>query len=1310
MRGGSFGMASGFGQLRRIETGAPAMAGENPRINPRPAVDAGRLTTASIPTSPAPDDGLSSAGDASHRGRSGDLQTVVAALTAVEDRLGPDWLTLLEADALVQLQIRIVRARERRDDALLQRAGDAITGLQRVRLHAELDRFEQALISGDLEAARAILAGARRLVDRAEPLDDASLRLSDALARHADEAEGRAILQRAREMSAPQQPPRRLKQALRVFDDLLRRLGDGAFADLGREFETIREERDAVQGAIRAAEDRQSSLATVVAMGEIDDLVEVLDVYRRDLEVGRLDEAHVRDQVERIEDDVRHRLTAKLEEHLEDSAEIARNPRDAHIALERLREHRDKWRFLSARMRRMVEARDTHLAALVERRDAVLARCEEAARTIAQDPAGALLRLESEVELNPDLQIDAGRHTSRAVERLLHLHTHTVERLEAQLEDMHLPERELPGIVERATAVSEALTPVSASEPALAALATRAVELIRRAQQAAIRIEQCDAQLTRIQALADRGHRDRARERLATVAADCPPQRKSRVADLKDDLELAVLDDEIEMRLSRLIMDDATAAVEWAERHPGHPACRSYLEQRHFTHDVEAVLAREAAGQYTDALVAAMELRGRVSDSRQAYVESIVRRLQAVETDGADVRQRLENAREAELSGRLGQVAELFDVELAIPVDLRDEWSRLATRARMARGDALTEQVTDAVSAAREARQRLNAPGMQVDDPLSEGAAPEVQPDQQAQARRALETALVALEDARPAAQALRADESLHGASAMASVRNFDLEFVLCGAELALARRDFEGARRVLAEGVNHPGADVLADRIARAEFGWRLVSALGSGGLDTARALIESHREPLGEEAQRARRLLEEFGGIRPSGPGKATAAEALERHRANLLRLRRIVSRFSRMAPHLARLQQREIQALVAALQRRFAEIKAEPMRGGALARYRLLHDILIDDGLHIDEVIELQGEVALDLKREGDDLVSWLLEANSLRRPSGRDVEELQSRLELLGELHYGGAPGQRFLDARTRLQQVRTDVDAVEGARRNRDALMTQAMNDFDRGPLAEAARIEAETDGLDARARPALIRWDQGDRLAERLRAWLEQGALTEARETALALEQVNSPVHTARLSLPDPRDPSRRLPPGIDAVLEALDAAEAERKTRHRALVREVERLQGRAARWWVELRIAVARLPRAESRSFGAAVGRLVARAQPELTSIRADLACLEPGNSAEREQVQALGASLPLDGGDALDAAVRDQSAAYRNDRAFLLAVSQQPLNELAQVEGELARIVATWQGVPELEPLVRAFSWLEPSPHPVTRPELT
>lgn len=1294
-------MASGFGQLRRIETDAPAPAGDGQPATHDPVADAGRMTTASIPTSTATRIGdARPSGGATSPQRSGDLKAAVAALTAVEDRLGPDWLTLLEAESLVQLQIRLVRARERRDDVLLQRAADAVTGLQRVKLHRELDRFEQALISGDLEAARAVLAEARRLVDRAEPLEDASLRLSDALARQADEAEGRAILERARDMSAPQQPPRRLKQALRVYDDLLRRLGDGAFADLGRAFETIREERDAVQAAIRAAEERQSSLATVVAMGEIDDLVEVLDVYRRDLEVGRLDEAHVRDQVERIEEDVRQRLTAKLEEHLEDSAEIARNPRDAHIALERLREHQDKWRFLSARMRRVVEARDGQLAALVKRRAEVLARCEDAARDIAADPVGALLRLESEVELHPDLQIDAARHAGRAIERLLHLHAHAVDRLEAQMDDVHLPERELPELAERASTIADGLAPVSACDPALAALAARALEITRRARQAAVRIEQCDAQLARIETLAERGHRDRARERLATVAADCPPQRKSRVADLKDDLELAMQDDEVEMRLSRLIMDDAAAAFEWAERHPGHPACRAYLEQRHFTHDVEAVLAREAAGQYSDALVAAMELHGRVNDSRQAYVDAIVARLQAVEADGAEVRQRLQTAREADASGRLGQVAELFDPELTIPADLRDEWSRLATRARMSRADALTEQVTGAAAAARDARQRWNSPGMQLDDPLADEAGPEVHPDQRRQARSALERALLLLEDARAAAQALRVDEGLHTAPTMTGLRSFELELVLCGAELALIRRDFAGARLILSEGAAHPRVDALAHRVDRAEFGWRLVSALGGGALDTARALVESHPEPLGEQAQRAKRLVEAFAGLRAPAPGRASAADALDCHRANLLRLRRIIARFERVAPHVTRLQQRETAALVSALERRFAEIKAEPMRGGALARYRLLHDILMDDGLAIDEVIDMQGEVALDLEREGDELVSWLLERGSLRQPSAPVVEELQSRLELLGELHYGGAPGQRFLDARSKLQKARTTVDVVEGARADRNALMTRAMNDFDRAALVEAARIEDETESLEPEARPALARWDQAERLAQRLRGWIEQGSLGEARETALALEQVDSPVHIARLRLPDPRDSDRLLPPGIDAVLEALDGAEAERETRHRALVREIERLQARCARWWVELRVAVARLPRAESRSFGAAVGRLVARLQPELASIRAELDCLEPGTGAERKQVQGLAAALPLDGGDALDTAVRDQSAAYRRDRAFLLAVSQQPLNELARVETELARIVETWQGVPELEPLVRAFSWLEPS----------
>ena len=68
-------------------------------------------------------------------------------------------------------------------------------------------------------------------------------------------------------------------------------------------------------------------------------------------------------------------------------------------------------------------------------------------------------------------QIDVGRHTSRAVERLLHLHAQRVDRLESQLDDPHLPERELAEIAEQGRVVSDGLTPVSNIDPALAELA-----------------------------------------------------------------------------------------------------------------------------------------------------------------------------------------------------------------------------------------------------------------------------------------------------------------------------------------------------------------------------------------------------------------------------------------------------------------------------------------------------------------------------------------------------------------------------------------------------------------------------------------------------------------------------------------------------------------------------------------------------------------------------------------------------------------------------------------------------------------------
>lgn len=814
-----------------------------------------------------------------------DRQTVAEALALLDEPLGADWTGLLAADELPALLVRLTRARRLMPGPAVDDAVARVVAWQRRRVDELLGEFEGRIVAGDLDAADALLGRVRGVADVPERIERATAALARAWKDRQETEEGRLKLDRARELAAPPHPPRRLKRALKLYDDLLRRLD--RYVGLRPAYDLIKSERDEVDALIRAGDRQESERATAIALREIDGLVATRRDYIEALESGKLEEDYARSRIEQVERTIGEALAGKVEEYLQDAAEIAENPRDAQVALDRVREHAHLWVHLAPAVRARVERQAQALAAVVKRREDVLARCDAAAAWVEQgDYVGAIGALCLQQELHAGLQVDVQRPLAVAVRALEQRVERRLVPLRAMLGEPHLSVGDLERLIAAAEAVVTELAPVAALVEVLGEVAERAAGIEREARRLRGEIEQCDREIERLRGLIDRGEVSRAVALLGRIDRLAPAQRRGVLADLKEDLDLVVRDDEIESRLDLLAVTDLAQAAAWAEAHPGNAACRRYVGHARSAGLLDEIRRAEASGAAEEALVLAGRLAGQAPPALAAHVEAVQRRIERAIADRAEVLRRLDQLREARRLGRLGEARALFEGDVVVAADLAAEWAALADEAARVDEAERVAAVEAAVAQARASREAAQAAAGLWDDPLApvgagqagsglaggqvgtgqagggplaagaagRGSAGSGQTAALAAARVHLDDALRALESA---AAATLPDRRARSVAAEAALAALAVEQRLCGVEERIARRDFEEASALLEAAGDDARFERARARLRRVAFGRRFGHAMVNGDRARAEALIEGYGAAASDEVQLASRVV---------------------------------------------------------------------------------------------------------------------------------------------------------------------------------------------------------------------------------------------------------------------------------------------------------------------------------------------------------------------------------------------------------------------------------------------------------------------
>lgn len=1218
-------------------------------------------------------------------------QAAARALAALDAHLPDDWADLLNADRFPALLIRLERARRLRADPAFDDALRLVAALQEKVLAGLFAEFESHLKAEDLERADAALRQARAVADDHPRLASATAELARAHDDRRASLEGQLKLERARELAGPPHRPRRLKQALKLYEDLLRRVEH--YPALRPAFDLIRDERDEVGRRIQEADSRESERRTAIAIGEIDGLVATLDAYLGAGEDGSLEPDYAREQIDLVERLIGERLAPKMQEFLEDTDVLAEDPRDADVALERLREHKRLWQFLPAEVRAVVERREATLVELIRRRAEVLADTERAVSLIDRgEYVEAIVRLGLQARLHARFRLDVQGPIRVAADALAQRLRHRLDAWSLLLADPYAGDDELDRADDGLRAVDEQLAPVVEQAPQLVELRDR-VEAHRGAlRRLKGRLARFDRQVERCRQTIDQGRVGQARRLVERLGDDVPPQRKAHLVDLKVELDIAIEEDEVEARLRLLALTDVEAARAWAEQHYDHPACRRHLLDGQTGERTQAIDRLEREGRFDDALRLALALRADASPDRRLEVDALLVRLQAVARDAAEVERRLEAASALSEQAGWAEVAALLSDDLEVSGARLAEWRTLRNRAQAAIDRAEIDRLEaelDRVRAAREVWQaRPTPPGDCLVPPVHDP------PPDEAKAR--LDEALRALERLR-LGDDLRARLDAGASSGRGLLRRLALERRLCAAESDLARFDFDAARVRLdaADEPHEPSVERVRLRLRRVEFGRLFGHALRAGQLDRARALIDAYPASNADEATFARALADlhaRIDGAIETTAGALDPSAALGCIRA----VRSETTRFVETHPHTADVlefaRRRLDEALVGAVDALFEALRRDLLPGAVLVQVEVSTRIA-EEPPPIAALVARQAELQSRLRVEGRELLEWIEAHTGLEMLAPGQLADIEARLSTL-EKHVERDP--QFERCRRRIRQIRVDLGRQIDARRRHGALIEQALTELDAAALDEACRLEHAglVDG--ERAERLRASWQQAEPVVGELQRAMTERAFDRVERLLDRLQQAGSAAHLARLDLAHPFEPGQRLPRGADAVRALLPSLRTRAEQAVAARAAEVQHLDRALDDLHLWLRRAVAAAPAcptaAEREAFVASVCQQL---NAYVTRLARQIETLSRSASAGTgSSLRALADRLPPRDPAALRTHVTDIFARYRADHAAVVALSHAERSVIRGNRSGLQLLRRRWDGVDDFVRLVESL----------------
>lgn len=1217
-----------------------------------------------------------------------DRRAVAEALSRLDNQLGPDWTELLATDALPTLLVQLERVRRIMPGPALDEATRRLLAWQKRRVGELLGEFQIRIKADELDQADALLGQVRRISDDIERLDRATAVLARAWDdRHATE-EGRLKLDRARELSAPPHPPRKLKQALKLYDDLLRRLD--RYVGLRSSYDLIKSERDEVERLVKAGDRQESQRATAIAIGRIDVLVSTLEDYTTAKASGRLEEDYAQSRIEEIEREIGDKLAGKVDEYLQDADEIARNPRDARVALDRLREHERLWHYLPTPQRVRVERRAETLAALVQRRDDVIARCEAASASIGQgDYVAAIRQLCVQRDLHTELQIDVSRPLDVAVSALEQRIERRLDEQAAVLEDPYVTDADLGRLMSEMAEIRAQLDPVASHVESLAANQARAGVLEREARRLRGELARCDREIERVRDLLDAGQAARARRVLERLDRAMPPQRKADLADLKEDLDLVVREDEIESRLHVLALSDPEAALAWADRHPENRACQQYRLHMHSASLLDEIRAAESDGEYERALLLATRLAHDPPPPLAEHVEGIVRHLERVIRDRSEVRRRLDALREARRTNRLVDALGLFEGELAVPADLAGEWQLLRDEAQRADAARLRDEVEAALAEARRGREAWQSAGWPADDVLAT-------PDTSASfedARGHIDDALRALESAASAAAAL--GRRRRSSTVETTLHTVEIEQRVCRAEAAIGAHDFESAHTVLGEPIEgeDPRIARVRARLRRLAFGRRFGHAIATGKLDAAREAIDAYGARAADETLRAERIHDvaahideqvETAQTRPARDALDGLTEAHHRHAE-------LIQSHPPAAAALAALRTRLDDAIVRAVDAFAVEAEQQPLPGPVIECHRVVGRLIGDDGMWDARLHRRQAEFERDMVRSARADLDTLEGESDLEIFSIDQMHEIERRLDHLARFLPDDDP--QLDRCRRRIRQHRTTRTRRRDAERRRDALVRAAAEALDVSALNEACELEQDGIVDGDVARQMLARWRRAEPVVIALGEAMSARAFDRVAHLLDQLEQTESEPHIARLVLDDPFDPTQSLPAGVARIREDLPLLVARDHAVHARRAQELSTVDALVSEFQAAICLVAADAPPGldADAGYGAYLQAAARWASEQSDILTRRLHAAADTDPDGRAAIRRIEARLPPTDAAELRQHLDERFRAYRTDHRFAMSCSQAPLQSLRQHRDQLQAIRERWTALPDFLRLI-------------------
>lgn len=1225
---------------------------------------------------------------------------VFAALAALEGQLEPGWGALLDAEQYVTLRSQLARVHRLGGQATVAEAGRLVERLAARRADECEADIHRLIESGHLDEAHPLISRLQAMTEQGARLDRIAARLSEARWQQTVRAEADAMLAEARELAAPPHPPARLKRALKLFDALLDRIGQGQYTHLENRFDLIKEERTQVADLLQQAQTLQSNLETAVAMGKLDDQIELIELYRRDLNVGHLDRSHVEAQIELLTTKIRQQMDATLEAHLDEVEAFMANPRNAEVALARLDENRDRWVHLSPPVLRRAEQRHRTLTEFVQRRRDVIARCREAQRLIEQGQhADAIVRLQIEATLHAELQIDVDQEMEIAVQSLARQVRRALDRVERDLDDEALHASELDELLVQAKEQVKALELVVGIVEDLDALEARAQEMVGRVRRLKQRLTRSDELLADVQSLMQEGRRAQA-EALLNAFVDVPTQRRHAVAQQKSKLDMVIAAAEVVAELRRLIATDRPAAVEWAARHDQVPECRAYLAHARADDVFRAIQDLEAQGDYHAALGRAKEIEVDASPEMRAMVEREIRRLDQVEQHASQIGEILEMARAAQAEGRLDQVWTLFDAELYIGRAHRAEWHRLRTAAIIAAATRLSEVLARASETVRDALSRwLSESGLD-DEPLYTGYG---QDDaRRLEARFHLDEALGQIDATRPLAESIsERDKAVLPRDLLHRLDRFAVEALLCLIEDLLDRAEFDEARALIPDDASDSRLIRARARIERLAFSRRFARALDEFDRPTAERLIAEYRAPDSPEAIAARELVRSAQNALDllAGTGdEQPPQEALTRQREALVELARLEARMPSSRGSLAGVRHRIEELLGRTTEAAFAAFDRDPLPGAVFLQYELLHRLLVVRELQVRPLLDLQEMVAERLGAGGEALLEWVrYQLSRSRRPE--EIQAIEHRLGLMRRATFGDEePDERFRESWETVRRAWLQANAQEDARIRRDELLQQALDALDLERLRDAAHLEGDGFVGDQRAMKMLPRWEAAHARISAIGEALSLRTFDEVERGLAELDALGTP-HAAQVVFADPFHAGRTLPPGTIGVRAVLNEFRAAEERRRRERERAVEFARTRIDDLWQSIRQMASLSPMGGSSSE---LQHYVSARAPALlgtvTQLRAELEGLTTGSgTAERmaDTVDTLVAQLPTADIEGIERLLTERCRDFARDFRELAAKTQTLDAALIDQREQIEAIGRRWPGVASIQRMVDTLS---------------